>query len=153
MRLQRRCLFCKQQLYKAVRRPHHFRAACISCLFRHLTCCLSVFSECTGGRVFMECGPSCQLTCEDKQSSRDCSAACVRGCHCPAGTVLGRRSCVEIRDCPCRIGAMYYAAASQVTINNEIWFVRCVNYIFLGPFTLFNAAKVFCGKIQNFFSK
>ncbi|CAK8692132.1 unnamed protein product [Clavelina lepadiformis] len=78
--------------------------------------------ECSGGRVFMNCGPSCEPTCESRFSfaQQGCSATCLKGCHCPPGQVYHRGQCISPATCPCRLGAKRYSMNAEVTINNEI---------------------------------
>ncbi len=43
---------------------------------------LSPVKNCTGGRVYQECGPNCGQTCS-RQQPELCVHECVPGCNCP----------------------------------------------------------------------
>ncbi|NXV71989.1 SSPO protein, partial [Atlantisia rogersi] len=50
---------------------------------------------CSGGQLYLECGPPCSQTCADlpQDGANSCPALeglCVPGCHCPPGLVLAQ---------------------------------------------------------------
>uniref|UniRef100_A0A7M5WZ95 Uncharacterized protein n=1 Tax=Clytia hemisphaerica TaxID=252671 RepID=A0A7M5WZ95_9CNID len=57
--------------------------------------------QCTDGKVFMECGPSCSAECGQKGVISNCKTGCIDGCHCPKGTVLSKGVCIPETQCPC----------------------------------------------------
>lgn len=63
---------------------------------------LNVFAylDCTGGRVFSNCGTPCPLTCENHNDPPICLTACSTGCFCPSGTVLHNDMCIDPAQCP-----------------------------------------------------
>ena len=51
---------------------------------------LPVVMNCTGGRVYQECGPNCGQTCR-KQEPEGCTEECVPGCNCPEVSTSGKK--------------------------------------------------------------
>ncbi|XP_039253501.2 uncharacterized protein LOC120330683 isoform X1 [Styela clava] len=82
---------------------------------------------CTGGKIYMQCGPSCERTCRGAQDAevtddylRTCAIACIAGCHCPPGFVTHAGVCVRPEQCPCMFGSTAHEIGTNVTINNEL---------------------------------
>ncbi|XP_071504940.1 zonadhesin-like [Diadema antillarum] len=64
--------------------------------------CPNIEGDCTGGKEFQACGPSCELTCNSPPDLL-CIAMCQPGCFCPEGTILLDQDsdvCVSVEDCP-----------------------------------------------------
>lgn len=53
---------------------------------------------CNPGLVWEDCGPACQLTCNNFKDD-SCSEQCVPGCFCPSGTVLDGDVCKSPEMC------------------------------------------------------
>jgi len=47
--------------------------------------------------VYQECGPLCQQSCDNINST--CEGGCAEGCFCPDGEVLIGESCVDPSRC------------------------------------------------------
>ncbi|XP_055937840.1 hemocytin-like [Argiope bruennichi] len=62
--------------------------------------------ECPPGMEWQDCGPGCELTCDNyREKDTLCDAACTPGCYCPSGTVRHHDKCVKpkmCQDCVCR---------------------------------------------------
>jgi hypothetical protein len=73
--------------------------------------------QCEFGFMYLDCGPSCDITCENYDSPLvdDCAAGCVEGCHCPRGMVRQGMECVFIEQCPCVYEDVDYPAGSVLT--------------------------------------
>ncbi|KHJ43166.1 trypsin Inhibitor like cysteine rich domain protein [Trichuris suis] len=59
-------------------------------------------TKCGPNQVYLRCGPSCPLTCEDvlRPKPKMCTLQCVRGCFCKGGYVLDEeKNCVPRRRC------------------------------------------------------
>ena len=67
--------------------------------------------KCTGGKIFLHCGPKIQPTCGsntvDYNIGTDISK-CVTGCFCPPDQVLHKGKCVYPTNCPCLLRGEYY---------------------------------------------
>ncbi|GIX68938.1 zonadhesin [Caerostris extrusa] len=57
--------------------------------------------SCGENQEYLECGPSCPLTCSNFQDSVFCTKQCTKGCFCKPGFVLGpNRTCILPQNCP-----------------------------------------------------
>ncbi|XP_067130718.1 hemocytin-like [Centruroides vittatus] len=56
--------------------------------------------ECPPGLEWRECGPSCELTCDNfQQKNLVCSKECVPGCFCPPGLLRHGDICIKAEKC------------------------------------------------------
>ncbi|XP_072167120.1 zonadhesin-like [Diadema setosum] len=101
--------------------------------------CPNIEGDCTGGKEFQACGPSCERTCNSPPDLL-CIAMCQPGCFCPEGTVpLDQDSdvCVSIEDCPnVRISA---TQVTDVVLAAEVF--QCPPKIGMCPFQLEDSAS------------
>ncbi|XP_054708363.1 hemocytin-like [Uloborus diversus] len=62
--------------------------------------------ECPLGMEWQDCGPGCELTCDNYQQREQlCGTDCVPGCYCPSGLIRHHNRCVKpkmCQDCVCR---------------------------------------------------
>ena len=69
--------------------------------------CLYIVTTCPiEGQEYTECGTACPLTCKTPKPF-PCTAECVKGCQCPAGTVLDEQNNTCVEHClipPCERG-------------------------------------------------
>lgn len=57
--------------------------------------------ECTGGRVWNECGSLCVPTCAEPNQAQVCTAMCMPGCQCPPDRPLWQNEqCISYSQCP-----------------------------------------------------
>lgn len=77
--------------------------------------------KCTGGREWVECGATCENSCEQVNfmnilESECQESLCYEGCRCPAGTytcpITG--SCVPREMCPCTARSQLYKAGDRI---------------------------------------
>uniref|UniRef100_A0A1W7RAG6 Hemocytin n=1 Tax=Hadrurus spadix TaxID=141984 RepID=A0A1W7RAG6_9SCOR len=65
----------------------------------------SCVPECPSGLEWIDCGPSCELTCDNFQDKNlACSKKCTPGCFCPPGLVRKDDRCIDAKlchDCIC----------------------------------------------------
>ena len=59
-----------------------------------------MFSVCTNGMIFSDCGTACPLTCKNKDNPPGCIEVCVEGCFCPKNLVVLEGGCVLPENCP-----------------------------------------------------
>jgi len=60
---------------------------------------LALGTTCTNGKVYDACGTACPSTCENYNTTRECTLQCVSGCFCPRGMVELGDNCVLPSDC------------------------------------------------------
>ena len=79
---------------------------CMSCC-KHVQCFAVanhkqntiVDTQCSGGKVYTDCGSACPTTCETYGRELSCPAVCVSGCFCPVGTVDNHGTCIDPMQC------------------------------------------------------
>ncbi|XP_046603352.1 hemocytin isoform X1 [Neodiprion virginianus] len=60
--------------------------------------------KCTGGRIYMSCGPKTQASCGvASEVKNERGLACEEGCFCPEGAVLHHGQCISPEECPCKL--------------------------------------------------
>ena len=59
-----------------------------------------VDTQCSGGKVYTDCGSACPTTCETYGRELSCPAVCVSGCYCPVGTEDKNGTCIDPLQCP-----------------------------------------------------
>lgn len=58
-------------------------------------------TRCDANEIFLECGPNCSETCEQRGVRRKrCKVKCRRGCFCLPGYIRHQRTCIKKTDCP-----------------------------------------------------
>lgn len=72
--------------------------------------------NCTGGMMYMECGPNCDQTCRAVQPE-PCQEECMEGCNCP--TVSGHFNLNTLHHLRCHIFVyvLYYYSITFVVLK------------------------------------
>lgn len=77
--------------------------------------------QCSGGRVYQECGSPCPRTCRNRNQQMTCASRCLDGCFCPAGTVLDGDVCVAEDQCSCVHNGVSYVSGDVRSTACEEW--------------------------------
>lgn len=92
-----------------------------------------IVMECTGGRVYLSCGPPVQLACGsantddyDKPSQQIDLKTCMEGCFCPTGTLYHDGKCVTKEECPCRLRGKQFAPGSTIPKDCNTWYLKYI---------------------------
>lgn len=70
--------------------------------------------QCTGGRVYMACGPKEGQTVCGAAVEKPEEGVCEEGCYCPPGRILHNNKCITKDKCPCRLRGKSYPAGTSV---------------------------------------
>lgn len=77
---------------------YHFLDFSCTCINTSITIFIAA-KKCGINKVFLECGPACQKTCENKTPK--CHRECVRGCFCARGYFRDKDlNCIKEDECP-----------------------------------------------------
>lgn len=79
--------------------------------------------QCSGGSVYLPCGPTVQETCGTGLTSNNSLVieSCEEGCYCPPGTVLHSQSCITRDQCPCQLRRKYFQPGETVPRGCNTW--------------------------------
>ncbi|XP_070575061.1 mucin-5AC-like [Ptychodera flava] len=65
--------------------------------------------QCDKGKVYQECGSSCQTSCAAMAARLHCEEECNPGCSCPPGMVEDYHgNCIPVEDCVCKYNGRVY---------------------------------------------
>ncbi|XP_039283049.1 LOW QUALITY PROTEIN: hemocytin [Nilaparvata lugens] len=70
--------------------------------------------QCSGGKIYMSCGPATEATCRSQQSYSQPMHRCEEGCFCPEGTLAEDGHCILPKDCPCQLRGKSFKAGATV---------------------------------------
>ncbi len=73
---------------------------------------------CPEGKVWMDCGTPCRLTCDNYERPPPCLPGCASGCFCPQGMVENGDECVLPSDCP-PIGWVLHSTTYRPSYNAQ----------------------------------
>ncbi|CAK9818181.1 SSPO [Anthophora quadrimaculata] len=105
---RRRCACNTMNIY--VRQCAHKKVVSLSGWRNNETCPMM----CTGGRIYMPCGPKIESSCWTGIEKKIDVNNCEEGCFCPEGTVAHEGGCIYPSECPCRLRGKLFQPGKSV---------------------------------------